>query len=478
MIFVYFLLALATIFVLWCLSQRQPKIQHHSSPFMQYHQLPPPPQYPIGSSSSSSSVEPKYTMSNGIMCLNPRWVDPTHHHGSAAPTTASSQFQAIVTNPDDVVARNDAMTRAGMAPTPMAPSFGATVAILQDPAVAQKAGQTPGNIIDNLCAVFKRLEAPIGLTNKLMVLMAFDELEFIVDDSGSMDKMSNQTQTRFEEARCRLLELFDILAVVPKPAVRVHFLNRRDNIVLQQQAAEQPAAFVQRAKVAIDAAFSMPPGGTTPILEKLITSFAAGAGRKVFRYLLCDGVPDGGRSAIDQICALVCGRQAPASNPITFMSCSNVDEEVEWMKELESVATYAAEYDDYRTEAREVSDNQGLVLPFTHGFYVIGTLVAAMYPEDLDAMDESVPLTKFSYDNILGVTTTPQEYRHYWDGFMAAQRKKAQKPGASALDRFEASFRWDDALLAEFSRAQLSTQIARVVEYKQQLQRIFESEHR
>ena len=40
-------------------------------------------------------------------------------------------------------------------------------------------------------------------------------------------------------------------------------------------------------------------------------------------------------------------------------------------------------------ESREILKDQGKALPFTVGFYLICSLVAAMNPNDLDAMDES-----------------------------------------------------------------------------------------
>jgi hypothetical protein len=60
------------------------------------------------------------------------------------------------------------------------------------------------------------------------------------------------------------------------------------------------------------------------------------------------------------------------------------------MKELEEIAPYVAEYDDYDDEKAEVQKDQGLGFPYTRGFYLIGQLVAAMNPDDLDAMDEVI----------------------------------------------------------------------------------------
>jgi hypothetical protein len=68
--------------------------------------------------------------------------------------------------------------------------------------------------------------------------------------------------------------------------------------------------------------------------------------------------------------------------------------------------------------------DQGNAFPFTEGFYLVGSLVAAMNPEDLDAMDEAIPFTKTSLGNMLGYVPSPLEYQDYFKGFMHAQRTR------------------------------------------------------
>jgi hypothetical protein len=41
-------------------------------------------------------------------------------------------------------------------------------------------------------------------------------------------------------------------------------------------------------------------------------------------------------------------------------------------------------------------------------------LVGAINPNDLDAMDDSRPFTKFTLENVMGRGLTPQEYYRYW----------------------------------------------------------------
>jgi hypothetical protein len=81
------------------------------------------------------------------------------------------------------------------------------------------------------------------------------------------------------------------------------------------------------------------------------------------------------------------------------------------MKDLEEKAKFCAEFDDLEDEKREVLRDQGEALPYTLGFHLVAQLVAAMNPNDLDAMDESVPLSKYSLDAILGTVTQETEVR-------------------------------------------------------------------
>jgi hypothetical protein len=96
--------------------------------------------------------------------------------------------------------------------------------------------------------------------------------------------------------------------------------------------------------------------------------------------------------------------------------------------------------DDYADERNEILADQGQALPFTKGFHLVGQLVGAMCPEDLDAMDESIPLTKYALDNLLGMDSTPEDYRHYFSNFVNAQRMK--KP-ESQVEIFKARQNWE-----------------------------------
>jgi len=68
--------------------------------------------------------------------------------------------------------------------------------------------------------------------------------------------------------------------------------------------------------------------------------------------------------------------------------------------------------------------DQGSALPYSNGFHLICQIVAAMCPDDLDAMDESIPFTKFTLDNLLGYISNDESYSHYFDKYEEAQKKR------------------------------------------------------
>jgi hypothetical protein len=311
---------------------------------------------------------------------------------------------------------------------------------------------------------------------QLMMLSDYQALEFIIDDSGSMqcatykkDPVTHQTMSRWKEAQLRLKEMIEILAYVPFGQIVVEFLNRRDHITLTRQG-RAPAVFMQDAYNQIDAVFARGPVGTTPALEKIQQSLIRGQGMSIARYFFGDGMPNGGVLAQKEILKILRHRQDPAGNPITFISCTDEDDQVEWMKDAEEVCPYCSESDDFEAESLEVMRNQGVALPYTKGFHLICTLVAAMSPNDLDAMDESVPFTKNTLDNLLGIQHPEESYRYYFDCFVEAQRARIAK---GPLDQLKKDVQWK---YNEFLNTPLAKDIPEVQRMKEQLMDVFEVE--
>lgn len=419
----------------------------------------------------------KYIKLNGIMKLNPEYKRYKENENKAPATTVmnSSQALPIVSSMEDYEKMND-----NLGEIPLAESTVATIEMLQEPEIAAEAGLNSDDMIDELGKILGKYECPIGLLNKLMMLSEYASLEFIIDDSGSMtlatdtvDPKTRRNITRWAEAQMRLKEMIEIVAYVPFNQIGIEFLNRKNRISLKRNG-RAPKDFLSDAYSQIDAVFRQGPSGTTPALEKLQESLLRGQGTNIARYFFGDGVPNGGRRAIDQITQLLLHRSDPESNPVTFISCTNEDEAVEWMKDAEEIALYCSESDDFADEAKEVYRDQGAALPYSKGFHLICQWVAAMNPEDLDAMDESIPFTKFTLDNLLGVVSNEETYRHYFESFVKAQQARRieidERTGMpSKLDTVRKQTRWDynSFLRAEGTRKKIS----QVGDYQEQLRR-------
>uniref|UniRef100_A0A7S1UXM7 VWFA domain-containing protein n=1 Tax=Grammatophora oceanica TaxID=210454 RepID=A0A7S1UXM7_9STRA len=415
----------------------------------------------------------KYVKVNGVMKLNPeykRWKE-AQSGGTVPATTVARPDQAlpVVSSMEDHEKLNEGVGQD----VPLAESTNATIEMMQEPEISLEAGMQPDEMVDKLGAILNKYEVPMGLMNKLMMLSEYQSLEFIIDDSGSMvcqsdtiNPTTKKMNTRWEEAQQRLKEMVEILAYVPFQQIGIEFLNRKDRVSLMRQDGQTPESFLQMAFSQIDAVFRRGPAGSTPALEKLQESLIRGSGATLARYFFGDGTPNGGVVAQQEIIRILKSRQDPQGNPITFISVTNQDADVEWMKDAEEVVPYCSESDDFGDEMKEVLRDQGAALPYTKGFHLICQLVAAMNPDDLDAMDESVPFTKATLDNLLGIQSNEESYRHYFTCFTQAQAARTVEGPA---DQLKKSFQWN---YNEFLRAPIANQIAQVGEMKQQLARL------
>ena len=53
-------------------------------------------------------------------------------------------------------------------------------------------------------------------------------------------------------------------------------------------------------------------------------------------------------------------------------------------------------------------EDQGKGFPYTKGYWIINQLISCINPYDLDAIDENLPFSKATLDDILGRVHTPQ----------------------------------------------------------------------
>jgi hypothetical protein len=375
--------------------------------------------------------EKKYITVNGVMKRNPAYVEP----GNSKPQDTSSL--AVVSSLDDVMVASDVQSAHTGISVPMSESTAVTVDMLQDDEILAKyKSRLPldgANILEQLGQKFARYEVPLGMVNKLMMLTNY-KLDFLVDDSGSMSNATDveaidatepvktlirgrlgrepkagDKMSRLEEAEDRLHIMAGILAYIPVEYMQVRFLNDRKPLVLNRTDLT-PEEFETQSHDAIRKRFAGLRLGSTPVRDPLQTGFDYPGIWS--HYLFNDGEPnEGGRAIADQIIR----RKKPEDHCLTLLSCTNQDEETAWMKLVDSQATYVAELDDYQDEKAEVAKKQGIAFPFSRGLWILNQLVASFNPYDLDALDENLPLTRSTLNNILGRQLNPREYQYYFE---------------------------------------------------------------
>jgi hypothetical protein len=207
--------------------------------------------------------------------------------------------------------------------------------------------------------------------------------------------------------------MMDILSYIPVKSLTISFMNL-PTILSFSDFYRTPHFFQTQAHGAIQSAFRSFRGGGTPTLATLTKSFTTAnqLTDPTLHYLFTDGIPSD--CSISQLSAVIAERRKAERNPLTLISCTDNESECEWMKEIEERAKYCSELDDYRDEKEEVLKDQGPAFPYTRGLWLVSHLIAAICPHDLDAIDESLPFTKHTLDELMGRVHCQSEYEYYW----------------------------------------------------------------
>lgn len=370
----------------------------------------------------------------------PAQAQPSFFGGTPKqPSAPVPQALVAASTQDDMM---DVSAAAGAQGIPMAIPQATVVAIekFDDPEFAKeyKGAVDTDQVFAQITEVFARYEVPIGLLPKVMELNNY-RLNMIIDDSTSMrsptDGVVKQTcpwmksyftkmardpmsrLTRWEEAEDMLHIYVDILAYLPVQSLSIHFLNRPT--VISMLLNMEPSARAAKLHSEIQVAFQTPPSGATPLMRKLSEAFqmfansATGRVKGTMHYLFTDGEPSD--CLVADLQRLIMNRPNPAANPLTLVGCTDEEEPIAWMEQMEVNAPLVCAVDYYEEEKSEVLKLQGPVFPFSKGMWLLCLLVGAINPDDLDDLDSPHPLTKYTMENLLGRQLTMQEYRLYWE---------------------------------------------------------------
>jgi len=360
------------------------------------------------------------------------------------------------------------MERQTGIPAVLAPSYQCYVAMIHaHPEISARVGLSPDGMLEAQEITRKKYKMPLGVTPKLFAISSF-KLEFIIDDSYSMDGRSSRTETRWQEAQRSVNEMVEIFSSIPTGPIEIRFLNQPHHVIRVEREGKTPEKFLEEIFPQINAAFARGTQGSTPVFRVMKDAYDRYQKDKTptAHYLFGDGVPDGGESEVRDISNLVTKR-SPWQMPLFLNACSNNSVDVEWMNEVEEVAEACSAMDDFIEEQKEVRGDQGAYFPYNEGLFHGCRMVGALFPNDLDAMDEGTPFTKCEYENLFGLQISEQEFRLYYDGFCQAQERKR---GATPMDNIKKNFPWASHY-NEFLSQDNRNAISCVHEYKEAILR-------
>lgn len=206
----------------------------------------------------------------------------------------------------------------------------------------------------------------------------------IADDSGSMRTRDSKTGiSRWDELKENLGILAEIYSITHPEGLTIHFLNRLAVNNLKSEAD-------------VNAVFSHPPGGVTPLTRTLITvvnqyQHVVNQGKKLILYIATDGEPTndlGGRDIASFEAALAQTLLHPYRY-CTIVACTDVEEDVAYMNGWDKKYNHCDVVDDYNSEKAEIQKVQGSHFKYSHGDHIIKTAFGSFVPE-LDNLDEIV----------------------------------------------------------------------------------------
>ena len=129
------------------------------------------------------------------------------------------------------------------------------------------------------------------------------------------------------------------MAYIPTKHIEICFMNNENRLILSQQN-KTPKLFQQEYHELISTTFKSLWLGGTPTLATLKKGFQEASlhDDPTSHYLLTDGVPSD--SSIEDVSKLILNRANPQRNPLTLISCTNVDSECEWMKSVSLIENF------------------------------------------------------------------------------------------------------------------------------------------
>lgn len=243
----------------------------------------------------------------------------------------------------------------------------------------------PVDKMERLRRILDRFEITIAEANDLVVLADY-EIVVIADDSGSMSmaslppserRLGAAIPTRWDELRETCSLLVELGCCFDETGLDIFFLNRP---ALSEVKSAKDPSFVK--------AFDARPSGSTPLTECLRSVVSTmGGERPVILFILTDGEPNGGAHLFNQEMERVVKKKSTSKTfRVQVMACTDDEEAVGWLNDLDERFTEVDVTDDFHSERQEVL-RAGKVKKFTRGDWLIKALLGPVSTK-FDAWDE------------------------------------------------------------------------------------------
>ncbi len=266
------------------------------------------------------------------------------------------------------------------APPPYQPSAPASVT----PPIYQTVDSATANPLEDKQAKVRELCARYHI-NPLFesALWSLNEYHiiFVCDDSGSMNSRaqsnSSGIKTRWQELKEIVGKVFDISLIFDPVGMDVYFLNRQSYLNVRQRDV-------------IDGMFRAPPSGGTPLVNKLteINQYYSSGNHPARKLVIIatDGEPSDDSAPYYRFKSVL-GEMVRNNMRIGFLACTDQDDQVEYLNDIDRQYSEIDVNDDYYTEFVQIQRTQGTGFLFSYGDYVVKA-IAGSIDKRLDGLDE------------------------------------------------------------------------------------------
>lgn len=253
-----------------------------------------------------------------------------------------------------------------------------------------------GERIDKLQSILDKHHVTIVSKDSLAVLEDYNFIA-ICDDSESMRmsakpkeerRLGEKPVTRWHELQEGVSLLVDLLTCFRPEGLDVYFLNSGTVRSVKSSGNEK-----------LQNIFQAGPTGKTPLTTRLREAAADVSARSelpTIIFIFTDGEPDGGpKKFVKTLGELVSGgrsskksKKAPQFR-IQIMACSNNDDEIAWLNEIDQQSDLIDVTDDYYNEKRRVMAIRGDDYAFTRSDWLVKAILGPV-DKSVDNVNEGV----------------------------------------------------------------------------------------